>query len=156
MRNRKEKNRNEAGFTLIEMLVTVLIVGVLAAMAATGYIGYVRDAKTAEGKALLGSLWTSLQGCAQISPGTACTTSSQFGRIGVSAAGLTGDGRWTIAGGDATFVSATNVYTLSAPLTATGQAGKDVAGIVVNLSYLASNSPPGSFSCTISGTTSTC
>jgi len=54
----------EAGFTLIEMLIVVLIVWILAAIAAPGYFGYAKDAKTSEAKAIVGSLWTSLQGCA--------------------------------------------------------------------------------------------
>lgn len=152
----KVKKNNQAGFTLIEMLVTVLILGILAAMAATGYIGYVKDAKTAEAKSLLGSLWTSLQACAQLKPGdtTSCTTTSQFGRIGVSTGGVTPDGRWTVTGGIASIDATTNVYSLSANLKAVG--AEDAANIEVEMGYDNAKSPPGSFTCKISGTTTAC
>ena len=43
----------------------ILIVGILAAVAIPLYLGYTKDAKLAEGKALLGSVMTALQGCVQ-------------------------------------------------------------------------------------------
>ena len=46
------------GFTLIELLIVILIVGILAAVATPLYLGYIKDAKTAEAKAVAGSLWT--------------------------------------------------------------------------------------------------
>ena len=49
------------GFTLIELLIVILIVGILAAVATPLYLGYIKDAKTAEAKAVAGSLWTAVQ-----------------------------------------------------------------------------------------------
>ena len=39
----------------------ILIVGILAAVATPLYLGYIKDAKTAEAKAVAGSLWTAVQ-----------------------------------------------------------------------------------------------
>ncbi|PYN39956.1 MAG: hypothetical protein DME00_35600 [Candidatus Rokuibacteriota bacterium] len=57
---------NEAGFTLMELIVVVLIVGILAAVGVPLYLGYVRDSRLAEAKALAGASLTAAQACAQI------------------------------------------------------------------------------------------
>jgi prepilin-type N-terminal cleavage/methylation domain-containing protein len=145
--NKLRKN-NQAGFTLIEMLVTVLILGVLAAAGGAVYLGYVKDAKTAEAKAVIGSVWTALQACAQAVPSTACTTADQYGRAGLTAAGATADTRWTITGGTLTMAAATGILTLAAPIVATAEAGAaDITGIVVTFNYITTGNPPGTFTC---------
>ncbi len=160
MTNHKEKEgivinqrkKKQAGFTLIELLIVILIVGILAAVAMPLYLGYVGDAKTAEAKSLIGAMWTALRGCAQVNAGTACAANGQFGRIGLTAAGITPDGRWTVRSTDTVTMNATtSVYTLTAGVLATGTALTDVAGILVELNYNIANSPPGSFTCTAGG-----
>src|SRR5712691_2850106 len=106
---RKMFRKAEAGFTLIEMLIVVLIVGILAAVAAPVYFGYTKDAKMSEAKAIAGSIWTSMQGCAQSVPLTACITSGSYTRAGLTAGGVTTDGRWTSAiAGTTLTMNATN------------------------------------------------
>ena len=152
----KFRRQREAGFTLIELLIVILIVGILAAVAAPLYFGYVKDAKTAEGKALLGSLWTALQGCSQALPGntTACTTAAQFGKIGLDTTGLSPDGRWKVTGGTANMTTG-GVYGLSGVLNANGQIN-DVVNININFNYNNGSNPPGSFQCDTGGGAGPC
>jgi len=91
-------NEREAGFTLVELLIVILIVGILSAVALPLYLGYTRDARLAEGKALAGSAMTSLSGCVQTKgQGGSCVVSEVAQRIGLDAASRTYDGRWEVA-----------------------------------------------------------
>ncbi len=87
----------QAGFTLVELLIVILIVGILSAVALPLYLGYTSDARLAEAKALAGSAMTSLSGCVQVkgNNGT-CVVSEVQQRIGLDSAGLTYDKRWSI------------------------------------------------------------
>src|SRR5438093_7062980 len=89
---------NEAGFTLMELIVVVLIVGILAAVGVPLYLGYVRDSRLAEAKALAGAALTAAQACAQNEPtdATKCLLPELAQRIGVTSGGVSGDGRWTV------------------------------------------------------------
>ena len=94
----KRALKNEAGFTLMELIVVVLIVGILAAVGVPLYLGYVRDSRLAEAKAMAGATLTAQQACAQNDPaGTTCTLANLAQRIGVTSAGVSGDGKWTVA-----------------------------------------------------------
>src|SRR5436309_10278100 len=93
------RQRSEAGFTLMELLVVVLIVGILAAVGVPLYLGYVRDSRLAEAKALAGGALTAVQACAMLNScgeATNCTVALLSERIGVTTAGVTGDGRWEV------------------------------------------------------------
>jgi prepilin-type N-terminal cleavage/methylation domain-containing protein len=50
------KKKNKKGFTLIELIITVVIVAVLAMVSLPIYRRYVRQATATEGKALLGEI----------------------------------------------------------------------------------------------------
>ena len=132
---------NEAGFTLMELIVVVLIIGILAAVGVPLYLGYVRDSRLAEAKALAGATLTASQACAQNDPtGVSCTRANLAQRIGIDGAtGNTGDGRWTVAITPVSLNVATNVFA-GGPITVAGTGGNltdlsagvfiDAAGVV--------------------------
>ena len=62
----KTRNINHSGFTLIELMIVVAIIGVLAAIALPAYQDYVKRAKIVEGFSLAAGAKTEV--------GTSCTT----------------------------------------------------------------------------------
>src|SRR5882724_6986551 len=134
---RKVRRTSEAGFTLIEMLIVVLIVGILAAVAAPVYFGYTKDAKMSEAKAISGSIWSSMQGCAQAVPLTACTTAGSYTRAGLTAGGVSADARWTSALGATTItMDAANALQGSAnPLIEVRGTAADLTNLRVQFSW---------------------
>ncbi len=89
--------RGQRGFTLVELLIVILIVGVLAAVAVPLFLGYAKEARLAEAKALAGSALTSLSVCVQVrGPGQSCVRGDIAARVGVDASGDTCDDRWRV------------------------------------------------------------
>jgi len=143
------RRKKQRGFTLIELLMVVLIVGILAAVGVPMYLGYARDARMSEGKSLLGSLWTALRGCAQVTQGTACASSNQFSRIGIGTDGQAANSQWDITSETPTVTLETdNTYTLSAALSTAGIGGA-TTGLLVHFNY---GGGVGSFTCSSDGT----
>jgi prepilin-type N-terminal cleavage/methylation domain-containing protein len=116
------------GVTMIELLVVVLIVGVLAVVAIPLYLGYTKEAKLAEGKAMAGSVLTALQGCLQAKrPGRSCSVTEVTRRIGVSSTGVTGDGRWTVVTTGRLSVSSTDPPRFTGTIQVFGRTPNNVA-----------------------------
>jgi prepilin-type N-terminal cleavage/methylation domain-containing protein len=146
------------GFTLIELLIVILIVGILAAVATPLYLGYIKDAKTAEAKAVAGSLWTAVQSNAIASCGTPVTVASAYQKAGLApVTGATNPPRWSVlAGGDVTVACADGAISPNQTVfTVQGvSAATDVSFIQVQLNYNSGTNPPSRLRCsTDSGAT---
>jgi prepilin-type N-terminal cleavage/methylation domain-containing protein len=142
------------GFTLIELLIVILIVGILAAVATPLYLGYIKDAKTAEAKAVAGSLWTAVQSNAIASCGNAVTIANAYPKAGLTVGGTTTPARWSVTPGTGVTVACADgaispdqtVFTISGTTS-------DVNFIQVRLVYSATSNPPSRLQCnTNSGT----
>ena len=143
----------ESGFTLIELLIVILIIGILAAVAGPLYIGYTKDAKLGEAKALAGSVWTTHQALAQQNCGVAQALSNTYSRAGLTTAGATVPARWTVGPAGATLVSACldGQYALvGGPMEIVGTAS-DVNTLVVRLAWTPGAAPPTVLTCSTNG-----
>ncbi len=147
----------DQGFTLIELLIVILIVGILAAVATPLYLGYVKDAKTAEAKAVAGSLWSAVQANAIGVCGTASSVKSGYPKAGLTSAGLTTPDRWSVSGGSTNTLTVdctTGAYnaTNSQLFTLKGDTS-DVNFIQVRLTYVSTGTPPSKLQCSTDGGT---
>jgi len=59
----KKSLRNQAGFTLVELMIVIVIVGILAAVAVPIYQSNISKAKMSECDAALGTIRTALRVC---------------------------------------------------------------------------------------------
>ena len=124
-RNILAGTEGEAGFTLVELLIVILIVGILSAVALPLYLGYTRDARLAEAKALAGSALTALSGCVQVKgSGSNCVVSEVRNRVGLDATNSTYDGRWVVAVAQLS-VSTDAPPVLDGTITVSGVSGKN-------------------------------
>ncbi len=124
----------QGGFTLVEMLIVVMMVGLIAVVAMTVFFGYARDAKAAEAKALAGSVLKVLEGCAQArGSGGSCSLPDIATRASISPAGLTGDGRWSVNTADLAISEGGGAPTLSGVITVSGIAGRDTDRIALGM-----------------------
>jgi type II secretory pathway pseudopilin PulG len=110
---------------LVELLIVILIVGILSAVALPLYLGYTKDARLAEAKALAGSALTALSGCVQVKgTGQSCVVTDVAQRVGLSSASpyTTYDGRWSVPTAQLS-VSTDNPPQMTGTVTVSGVSG---------------------------------
>ena len=95
--------RSQKGFTLLELLVVVVIVGVLAAAAVPIYLNYVKDSRRAEAKGGLAAIQTAEQTYFQANG----TYTATLANLSVDLTDSQANWTFALTAGDATHFTAT-------------------------------------------------
>ena len=131
----------QKGFTLIELMIVVAIIGILAAIAIPAYQNYIARSQFSESQVLLSGTKAAIQ--EKVDQGTAYTTGVGDGNnpLGISKAGKYGDVSYAAYGvGDTT---ATATYTFDTNV------NKNLQGQKVVYTYTpAGNTTGGTWACT--------
>ncbi len=124
--NRFRRKSDQKGFTMIELMVVVVIVGVLSAVAVPMYGKYVKNARITEATSRIGEIVTSAKTWAldnQNAAGNPIWPAAAGGIVDLTASS---NFTYAITGG-----GGSNANTNALVLTATGVAGTRMAGVSV-------------------------
>ncbi|MBL8446984.1 MAG: prepilin-type N-terminal cleavage/methylation domain-containing protein [Zoogloeaceae bacterium] len=114
-------SRKVAGFTLIELMIVVIVVGVLAGLGIPAYKDYVRKARRSDGKEFLLRIQVEEEKFRTNNP--AYTSTLGAGGLGITSNGST-EGYYTVA---ITAGATATAFTLSATPTTKGNQNSDTA-----------------------------
>jgi prepilin-type N-terminal cleavage/methylation domain-containing protein len=119
---------NHKGFTMIEMMVVVVIVGILAAIAIPLYGNYIKNSRVTEATSRIGEIVTAAKAWAQENQDASGNPIWPSGAGGIVTLTPTQNFTYAISAG-----GGGNATTTPMTLTATGTAGGKMAGVTISV-----------------------
>ncbi len=135
---------DEAGFTLIELMIVVTIIGILAAVAIPKYINYMRSSQTAEVGNVAGTMITAMQSYADSQSLTPTAAAALFNGTSLAPSGTGGSGSLASILPQLNLpVNATFTYAVSATPATAGAQINDVAYCITATANANAGNPGG-------------